>query len=52
MIDNFISNGKFTNFTNGLMRVTVIAENMAKHNFAIFSTLVSIPETGVSLPLD
>lgn len=53
---NFISNGKFTNFTNGLVRVTVLAEKMSGeeqiHPLALFSTLISIPDTGISLPLD
>lgn len=53
---NFISNGKFTNFTNGLVRVTVLGEHMSSvediHPIRIFSTLISIPDTGISLPLD
>lgn len=49
---NIISNGRFTNFTNSLVRVTVLAENMTYHNMAIFSTLLSVPDTGITLPLD
>lgn len=49
---NIISNGRFTNYTNGIVRVTAIAENMTNHNMAIFSTILSVPDTGITLPLD
>lgn len=53
-----IVNGRFTNFTNGVLRVTTICEKMTQaeptdnHELAIFSTIFSIPDTGISLPLD
>ena len=49
---NIISNGRFTNYTNGIVRVTAVAENMTNHNMAIFSTILSVPDTGITLPLD
>lgn len=53
-----IVNGRFTNFTNGILRVTTICENMTQakpednHDLAIFSSIFSIPDTGISLPFD
>ena len=53
-----IVNGRFTNFTNGLLRVTTICENMTQkekndnHDLAIFSSIFSIPDTGITLPFD
>lgn len=53
-----IVNGRFTNFTNGLLRVTTICENMThkqstdNHDLAIFSSIFSIPDTGITLPFD
>lgn len=49
---NIISNGRFTNYTNGIVRVTAIAENMTNHSMGIFSTILSVPDTGITLPLD
>lgn len=53
-----IVNGRFTNFTNGILRVTTICEKMTQkkatdnHDLAIFSSIFSIPDTGIALPLD
>lgn len=53
-----IVNGRFVNFTNGVLRVTTICENMThanvtdNHELALFSSIFSIPDTGVTLPLD
>lgn len=49
---NIISNGRFINYTNCIVRVTVIVEGMTKHNMALFSSIMSIPDTGITLPLD
>ena len=47
-----ISNGKFVNFTTGDCRVTVIGEDISTHKLDVYSALVSVPESGVSLPID
>lgn len=55
-----IVNSKVTNFTNSLVRITTICENMNPsdehpeypHSLAIFSTIISIPDTGITLPFD
>lgn len=51
-INRVISNGKFVNFTNGLCRVTALTENMDSHKIEIFSSIISVPDTGVTLPFD
>lgn len=51
-INRVISNGKFVNFTHGLCRVTALTENMATHKVEIFSSVISVPDTGVTLPYD
>lgn len=62
---------QFVNFTNGIVRITVLGENMknasgvsegitfedgldsaAAHKLAIYSAELTVPDTGVSIPLD
>lgn len=76
--DSLITAGgsKFVNFTNGVMRITVVGENSTEkhvygtngfsipfvgdltgthsdgHKLDIFTAEVSIPDTGISIPLD
>ncbi|MGL4998145.1 MAG: hypothetical protein ACRC5T_04190 [Cetobacterium sp.] len=72
--DSLITAGgsKFVNFTNGVMRITVIGEDCSvdqpvdglkfvgdvgalsakPHKLAIYSAEVSIPDTGIAIPLD
>lgn len=73
--DSLITTGgsQFVNFTNGVMRITVIGEDTSAgqprpeglvfvgelsgqttsaHKLAIYSAEVSIPDTGISIPLD
>lgn len=73
--DSLITTGgsQFVNFTNGVMRITVIGEDTTEnqvrpeglkfvgelsgqdtsaHKLAIYSAEVSIPDTGISIPLD
>lgn len=74
--DSLITAGgsKFVNFTNGVMRITVIGEDSSTqhsaedtklsfigdlpgaqttaHKLSIYSAEVSIPDTGISIPLD
>ena len=50
-----VTGGKFLNFTNGDCRITVLAvdaTNTGSKNIKIYSALMSVPDTGVALPLD
>lgn len=53
MSNTNICNSKFVNFTTGNCRVTVIGEIVggADNKLDIYSSLVSVPESGVSLPI-
>lgn len=53
-----IASGGLVNFTNGLCRVTALVEEIdpkkvtENRNIKLFSALVTIPDTGISLPFD
>lgn len=47
-----LKNAKYVSITSGTCRVTVLAEDVATNKVNVFSTLISTPDGGITLPLD